>query len=87
MGLDRADCLHLIVCRQAPVITVDNALDEFFLEPHRTNFYTLAIKKIFQKISGSSSRCLLAFCIDCSYNKRHKTRTAYSHIYRQSREN
>jgi len=66
MGLDRADCLHLIFCRQAPVITVDNALDEFLLKPHRTNFYTIAIKKIFQKISGSSSRYLLTLFIDCS---------------------
>ena len=87
MGLDRADCLHLIFCRQAPVITVDNALDEFLLQPHRTNFYTLAIKKIFQKMSGSSSRYLLTFCIDCSQNTRHTTHTAYSHIYRQSRAN
>ena len=55
MGLDRADCLHLIFCRQAPVITVDNALDEFLRKPHRTNFHTLAIKKIFQKIVSSKS--------------------------------
>ena len=58
MGLDRADCLHLIFYRQVPVITVDNALDEFLLKPHKTNVYALAIKKIFQKISGSSSRYL-----------------------------
>ena len=47
MGLDRADCLHLIFCRRAPVITVDNALDEFLRKPHRTNFHTLAIKKFY----------------------------------------
>ena len=49
---------------QAHVITVDDALYKLPVKSHQINYYTLAIyiTKIFQKINGSSSRHLLAFC-------------------------
>ena len=49
MGLDRADCLHLIFCRQAPVITVDNALDEFLLNFIEQTFILLLLRKSFKR--------------------------------------
>ena len=49
MGLDRADCLHLIFCQQAPVITVDNALDEFLLNLIEQTFILLLLRKSFKR--------------------------------------
>ena len=49
MGLDRADCLHLIFCRQAPVITVDNAHDEFLLNLIEQTFILLLLTKSFKR--------------------------------------
>ena len=64
VGLDLHDkfCRHILSARQ----TVDDRPYKPPVKSHQINYHTLAIyiKKIFQKINGSSSRHLLAFCVD-----------------------